>query len=122
MSAPLSGHELSSEQIAAVKDALVKSFNLDRFTMMVRRRLGLRIADEVGVDSGFRKVVDDFVELAIEQAWVEQLVRAARAELPGAPESSRSLCSCKSIRTSRRPRQTTTRTGFRNSCASGRRP
>jgi hypothetical protein len=85
MAAPLSGDELSSEQIAAVKDALVKSFNLDRFTMMVRRRLGIRLADEVGVDKGFLKVVDDFVERAVEQVSVEQLVRAAHAELPGSP-------------------------------------
>jgi hypothetical protein len=85
MPAPLSGDELSSEQIAAVKDALVKSFNLDRFAMMVRRRLGIRLSDEVGVDRGFRQVVDTFVELAVEQFSVEQLVRAAHAELPGSP-------------------------------------
>lgn len=85
MTAPLSGDELSSDQIAAVKDVFVKSFNLDRFTMMVRRRLGIRLADEVGVDKGFKKVVDDFVEIAVEGVWVEQLVRAARTELPGNP-------------------------------------
>lgn len=76
----------SADEIASVEEALVRAFDLAGLKMMTRHRLGLVLGDEVDLHQGLKYVVHDLVAVAERGGWVDQLVRGARAAVPGNPQ------------------------------------
>ena len=73
----------SGAQLKELEKALLKAYQQNSLRMMLHHRLGIRLEEEINVNTGTKYIVHDLVDLAIQGGWLEQLVRAARQENPG---------------------------------------
>ena len=77
---------LTLEQQEKLEEALRKAYNLDGLTRMLRLKLGFNLADEIGVvGRGLKVIVNDLVQQAMDNGWVDKLVLGARGLNQGNP-------------------------------------
>src|SRR5262245_50919323 len=84
---------MDPRQIRALHDAMLKAFDANSLTQMLRLRLGRDLDAEVAKND-FTTVVFDLITKAERQGWLDDLVRAAREANPKSPALKEYVATC----------------------------